>query len=180
MFYQSIAWWCSLCFFLSKTSCLDWNHHASVCLSEPSLLCVLPSAQSNGSCWRCKSSNLIFLVKGSVMFCWLVFNQWQRRIRCIRVWSPRHSVFVWPPHGTSRWVFAVYWPVWCRVCRPGSGPQRWAPSVSTGAWSRRPGVGSATERYRCRSRTLECRPSLRRHGVRGHTEPEPGPFDDTT
>lgn len=64
---------------------------------------------------------------------------------------------------TERWSVVVYWPVWCPACRPGSGPQRWAPSESTAAWSRRLGVCSATERRRCRSKTPGRRPSLGRH-----------------
>lgn len=58
----------------------------------------------------------------------------------------------------------VYQPVWSPVCRPGSGPRRWAPSVSTAAWSCRLEVASATQRCTCRSKTPEHRPSLRRHG----------------
>lgn len=59
----------------------------------------------------------------------------------------------------------LFWPVWSRVCRPESGPRRWAPSESTAAWSRRLEVGSATKRCRCRSKTPERTPSLRtRHG----------------
>lgn len=48
-------------------------------------------------------------------------------------------------------------PVWCPACRPRCGPQRWGSSGSTGAWSHRLWVCSATEGCRCRSRTLEGR-----------------------
>lgn len=63
----------------------------------------------------------------------------------------------------------LHWPALCRVCRPGFDPQRSAPSESTAAWSRRLAACSATERCRCRSKTLEGWLFLRRQlGQRSH------------
>lgn len=73
------------------------------------------------------------------------------------LWLDREKENKWTGRRLNRLRLRVILPVWSQVCRRQCGPQRWGSSGSTGAWSRRLWVCSATEGCRYHSRTLEGR-----------------------